>query len=122
MTTQVAELKQRLDRSMAPVLVVSKPKNGVKIESPNTLLHFIAIDDKGIRQINVSLNGNPVKLDHKRGIKIVAAGDEADSKRIDVLQKLQLQYGQNVIKISATDTDGISQEELIKIFRVKERG
>ena len=122
LTTQVDELKQRLDRSMAPVLVVSRPENGANIESPNTLLHFIAVDDKGIRQINVSLNGNPVKLDHKRGMKIVAAGDKVDSKKIDILQKLQLQYGQNVIKISATDTDGISQEELIKIFRVKERG
>jgi hypothetical protein len=122
LAAQVDELKQRLDRSMAPVLVVSKPENGTKIESPNTLLHFIAVDDKGIRQINVSLNGNPVKLDHKRGIKIVAAGEETDSKKIDVLQKLQLQYGQNVIKVSATDIDGISQEELIKIFRVKERG
>jgi hypothetical protein len=120
--TQVDELKQRLDRSMAPVLVISKPENGTKTESPNILLHFIAVDDKGIRQINVSLNGNPVKLDDKRGIKIVAAGGETDSKKIDVLQKLQLQYGQNVIKISATDMDGISQEELIKIFRVKERG
>ncbi len=120
--TQVDELKQRLDRSMAPVLVVSKPVNGAKIESPNTLLHFIAVDDKGIRQINVSLNGNPVKLDHKRGIKIAAGGDESYSKKIDIVEKLQLQIGQNIIKISVTDTDGISQEELIHITRVKARG
>jgi hypothetical protein len=122
LTIQVDELKQRLDRSMAPVLVVSRPQNGAKIESPNTLLHFIAVDDKGISKINVSLNGSPVKLDHKRGIKIVPTGDEADPKKIDVLQKIQLQYGQNVIKISATDNDGISQKESIKIIRVKERG
>ena len=39
LATQVDELKQRLDRGMAPVLVVSKPTDGAKIESPNTLLH-----------------------------------------------------------------------------------
>jgi HEAT repeat protein len=122
LSTQVDELKQRLDRSMAPVLVVSKPVNGTKIESPNTLLHFIAVDDKGISQIDVSLNGNPLKLDHKRGIKIAAAGDESYSKKIDIVEKLQLQIGQNKIKISVTDTDGISQEELIHITRVKARG
>jgi hypothetical protein len=107
---------------MAPVLVVSKPVHGAKIESPNTLLHFIAVDDKGIRHIDVSLNGNPITLEHKRGIKITAAGDESYSKKMDVWQKLQLQLGQNVIKISATDSDGLSQEELIHITRVKARG
>ena len=122
LTTQVDELKQRLDRSMAPVLVVSKPVNGAKIESPNTLLHFIAVDDKGIRNIDISLNGNLVKLDHKRGIKIAAGGDESYSKKIDIVEKLQLQIGQNIIKISVTDTDGTSQEELIHITRVKARG
>jgi hypothetical protein len=121
LTTQVDELKQRLDRSMAPVLVVSKPLNGAKTESPNTLLHFIAVDDKGIRHIDVSLNGNPVKIDHQRGIKIVSADDKL-SKKIDVVEKLQLQNGQNIIKISVVDTDGISQEELIEITRVKARG
>ena len=70
----------------------------------------------------MSLNGIPLKFDHKRGIKIVAASDEADSKKIDVLQKLQLQNGQNIIKISVADTDGITQEELIHITRVKTRG
>jgi HEAT repeat protein len=121
LAAQVDELKQRLDRSMAPVLVVSKPIHGSKIESPNTLLHFIAVDDKGISKIDVSLNGNPVKMDHKRGLKIVS-DDGKISKKIDIVEKLQLQYGQNVIKISATDTDGISQGELIHITRVKERG
>ena len=120
--TQVDELKQRLDRSMAPVLVVSKPVNGAKIESPNTLLHFIAVDDKGISNIDVSLNGNPVKLDNKRGIKIAAGGDESYSKKIDIVEKLQLQIGQNIIKISVTDTDGFPQEESIHVTRVKARG
>jgi hypothetical protein len=69
LTAQVDELQQRLDRGMAPVLVVSKPLSGSKIESPNTLLHFIAVDDKGISKIDVSLNGTPLKLDHQRGLK-----------------------------------------------------
>ena len=59
--TQVDELKQRLDRSMAPVLVVSKPENGTKIESPNTLLHFIAVDDKGISQYKCIFKRKPGK-------------------------------------------------------------
>ena len=121
LATKVDELKQRLDRSMAPVLVVSKPKDGTKIESPNILLHFIAVDDKGISKIDVSLNGNPVKLGHHRGIKIVSAEGKI-SKTIDIAEKLNLEYGQNILAVSVTDTDGISQAESLKIIRVKERG
>mgnify|MGYP001821777967 CR=1 FL=1 len=121
LAAQVDELKQRLDRSMAPVLVVSKPLNGTKIESPNTLLHFIAVDDKGISKVDVSLNGNPVKIEHKRGLKIVPT-DGIFSKKIDIVEKLQLKKGQNIIKISVADADGISQEEIINITRVKARG
>jgi hypothetical protein len=122
LAAQVDELKQRLNRSMAPVLVVSKPVDGAKIESPNTLLHFIAVDDKGIRQLKVSLNGSPLTLERVRGLKVVAVDDDSDSKKINVSQKLQLQYGQNIIIITATDTDGISRKEVVKIYRVKERG
>ena len=122
LAVQVDELKQRLDRGMAPVLVVSKPENGSKIESSNTLLHFIAVDDKGISKVNVFLNEKPVKINDSRGIKIADADSNKISKKIDITGKLQLQNGLNNIKISVVDTDGISQEELIKIFRVKERG
>jgi HEAT repeat protein len=121
LTIQVDELKQRLDRSMGPVLVVSKPANGTQIESPNTLLHFIAVDDKGIRHIDVFLNGKPVKIDRQRGLKIVSA-EGSFSKKVDIVEKLQLQNGQNIIKITVVDTDGISQEELISVTKVKARG
>ena len=122
LATQVDELKQRLDRSMAPVLVVSKPVNGAKIESPNTLLHFIAVDDKGISNVEVSLNGNPVTLENKRGIKIAADGEKSYSKKIDIVEKLQLKNGPNTIKVSVIDSDGTAQKELIHITRVKARG
>ena len=122
LATQVDELKQRLDRSMAPVLVVSKPANGAKIESPSTLLHFIAVDDKGISNVEVSLNGNPVTLENKRGIKIAAGGEKSYSKKIDIVEKLQLKNGPNTIKVSVIDSDGTAQKELIHITRVKARG
>ena len=95
LAVQVDELKQRLDRGMAPVLVVSKPENGSKIESSNTLLHFIAVDDKGISKVNVFLNEKPVKINDSRGIKIADADSNKISKKIDITGKLQLQNGLN---------------------------
>jgi len=119
---QIDELKNRLKRGMAPVLVVSKPKNGSKIESSTTMLHVIAVDDRGISKINASLNENPVRIDTKRGIKVSSINKGKISKQIDITERLQLEYGQNTIKVSVTDTDGMSTEEMITVIREKEHG
>jgi HEAT repeat protein len=119
---QVDDLKKRLDRGLAPVLVVSKPKSESRIESPTTLLHIIAVDDKGIRKIDVSLNGNTLKLDSERGITVSKISAQKFSKKLDVSRKLQLAYGENTIKIVVTDTDGMSTMETVKIVREKEQG
>jgi hypothetical protein len=121
LSSQVDELKRRLKRGMAPVLVVSKPNDGARIESPTTVLHIIAVDDRGIRDVNVSLNGKPLRLDTKRGIKVATKGDKI-SKKVDITQRLQLEYGQNAIIVSVRDTDGMSVEEVIRVTREKEHG
>ena len=122
LASQIGELKKRINRGMAPVLVVSKPQNGSKIESSTTMLHIIGVDDRGISKINVSLNGKPVRLDTKRGIKVVATKDGEISKKIDVTKRLKLKYGQNIIMVSIADTDGMSTEEIITVIREKEHG
>jgi len=118
---QVGELKKRLNRGMAPVLVVSKPENGIKVQMPTTMLHVVAVDDKGISDFQVMLNGRPLKLTSTRGIKVTAA-DAAIQKKIAITEKLQLAYGQNIIELTATDTDGTTTNEIITITRDKERG
>ena len=122
LASQIDELKKRLNRAMAPVLVVSKPKSGSKIESSTTMLHIIAVDDRGIRDINVSLNGKPVRLDTKRGIKVVATKEDTISKKMDITERLQLEYGENIILVSVRDTDGVTTEEEITVIREKEGG
>ena len=118
---QVDELKERLKRSMAPVLVVSKPESGITIRMPTTMLQAVAVDDKGIRDFQVTLNDQPVALSSTRGVK-VTAGKEPEKKKMVISEKLQLAYGQNIIKVTATDTDGIATHEIITITRDKEHG
>jgi len=118
---QVGELKKRLNRGMAPVVVVSKPENGIKVQMPTTMLHVVAVDDKGISDFQVMLNGRPLKLSSTRGIRVKAAG-EPKQKKIAITKKLQLAYGQNIIELTATDTDGTTTKEIITITRDKERG
>ena len=120
--SQVKELKKQLNQKMAPVLVVSKPKSGIKIENSSTILHVIAVDDKGINTINVSLNGSALNLENERGIKILKTSEEKDLKKIDISVRLPLQYGENKIVVTVTDIDGLSKKETLLLTREKARG
>jgi hypothetical protein len=122
LAAQVDELKQQLNRGIAPVVVVAKPQNGAKIKLSTTMLHVIAVDDRGIRRLDVSLNNQPVKLTSKRGIKLSKIDEQGKNKKIDITQRLELAYGANIIKITAVDIDGISTEEDISIVREKDYG
>ena len=122
LASQVDDLRNRLNRGIAPVLVISKPINGSAIESPTTMLHIIGVDDRGIQKVDISLNGNPVKVHPIRGLEIVPANKSAISKKIDLTKRLQLAYGRNTISVLVTDTDGMSVKETVSVVREKERG
>lgn len=55
-------------------------------------------------------------------MELVAANKVNFGKRIDVNERLHLQFGQNIVKIVVTDADEMSKKEVIKIIREKERG
>jgi HEAT repeat protein len=118
---QVDELKERLKRGMAPVLVVSKPEGGTTVRMPTIALQAVVVDDKGIRDLQVMLNGQPLNLASTRGIRFGGA-DLPQQKKIAISEKLQLAYGQNIIEITATDTDGTTTQEIITITRDREHG
>ena len=122
LAAQVDELKQRLSRGIAPVVVVAKPQNESSVKVPTAMLHVIAVDDKGIRRLDVSVNNRPVELNSVRGLKLSKAYEKAGSKKIDIVERLELDYGINTITITVTDTDGISAKERITVIREKNLG
>jgi len=119
---QVDSLKKRLDRGMAPVLVISRPKNGTTTQSPVTVLNVIIVDDKGIDNLSITLNGKPIKLGTERGVEISAIGKRGISKKMNITERLPLEHGENRILVSARDTDGMKAEEMVTVTREKERG
>jgi len=119
---QVDSLKKRLDRGMAPVLVISRPKNGTTTQSPVTVLNVIIVDDKGIDNLSIILNGKPIKLGGERGVEISAIGKRGISKKMNISERLPLERGENRILVSARDTDGMTAEEMVTVTREKEHG
>jgi len=122
LSNQVDELKVHLNRGMAPVIVVSRPKDGTKIESSTTMLHIIVVDDRGIENVNVYLNGEQVTGEMGKGLFVAGTQAQKILNKIDLTRRLKLQYGRNTVRVSTTDTDGLSKEEEVTVIREKERG
>ena len=119
---QLNEMKEKLDKGAAPVVVVSQPKNGSKMEIPTTLLHLVAVDDRGIQSIRATLNGKPITLENTRGTRKDLTASPKAIKKLDLSARLKLEYGENVISVSVKDTDGTLTKESIRVSRVKSKG
>ena len=119
---QVEDLKERLDRGMAPVVVISSPRSGVRIESGSAQLHVIVVDDRGLKDLTVTVNGRPVRLDTERGLRVTGDGGKDVPKKIDLTERLALGEGENRITVSALDTDGMTSEESVTVVHRKDRG
>jgi hypothetical protein len=119
---QVEDLKERLDRGMAPVVVISSPESGVRVESGASVLHVIVVDDRGLKDLKITVNGRPVQLETERGLRVTGADGEEAPKKIDVAERLSLEEGENRITVTAVDTDGMTTEETVTVLRRKARG
>ncbi len=114
-------LRKLSQKGMKPVVLISDPENNISVSTPYTLLHGFAIDDKGIENISVTLNNEYVEFDDTtRGIKTISK--KKTSQKIQFKQRLKLIEGLNTIKVKATDINGVSTEETIKITRSINRG
>jgi hypothetical protein len=116
---QIDRLKKRLNRGMSPVVVISQPKDGSKSEYSNIMLNVIVVDDKGIEKVQIHINGKPLILRNHRGLRLVK---EDIPKKVNIAERLQLNYGINQIKVNAQDIDGMNAEEIINVVREKEHG
>ena len=119
---QLAQLKEQLQKKLAPVLVISKPKDSAVTKFPSTNLHIVAVDDNGISDLKVFINNLPVELTGQRGFKHYSKQTARKSTKIDVNFKILLKFGPNEILVKVKDADGLEAQETLQIVRIKDRG
>jgi hypothetical protein len=127
MADREADLLKELDnlridsqQGTKPVVLISVPYGNAVVEAPYLLLDVFAVDDKGIENIAITVNGLPVNVEITRGIKQKI--DKTEALKIHFKQRLSLILGLNIVKVKVTDTNGLSVEEIITITRKVEKG
>ncbi len=118
---QVDSLKGQLDRGSPPIIAVLSPQDGSRVKSTDLLFHMVAVDDKGVRKVDLRLDGRPVALGGHRGLKLTETSG-APTPKLNIRQKLALAAGPHELVITAEDSDGLTATETLRFTCVQERG
>ncbi len=101
-----------------PVIVIAAPGDNSKVEVNVIELNGVVEDEKGIKSIDVYINGKPVKLKNTRGMRLTSAEPHI---RYDFRERIPLQIGENNIRIVAVDAVGFAAEKVLTIHYSERR-
>jgi len=97
-----------------PVIVVASPRDNQEVSEDEVVLSGSVADDRGIDLVEIWLNGQLLK---GRGIKVMPR----DPRHREFQAVLPLKGGRNTIRVVAYDTDDLSSERTLVVFRSEER-
>lgn len=114
------ELLSRLKKGSKspPVIVIAAPRDNSKVEVNIIELNGVIEDEKGIKSIEIYINGKPIKLENTRGLRLKP---EEPNIRSDFRERIPLQIGENNIRIVAVDTIGLAAEKVLTINYLERR-
>ncbi len=127
LSQQLAEKEQREQQLLSklsegvkspPVLLIAAPQHGLQTEAKSVQLSLVVEDEKGLRQLDIFVNEHKLDSGGGRGIRIA---DGSYPRRLEITQRVGLTGGANIIKILATDTDGLFVEKSITVDCVERR-
>jgi hypothetical protein len=114
------DLLIKLEQSVKspPFIIIASPEEGRTSEAPLITLSGVAVDDQGLKQLEVFINGVAVEVETGRGIKIV---EKEYPKRLNFKHRIRLNKGDNLIKIRAVDSDGLFTEKQLTVHKIERR-
>jgi len=111
-------LLRRLEDSskFAPVIVLASPRQDSRVEVNFVQLSGVVEDEKGLTQLEIYINDKPLSKGSDRGIRVAT---EANSKRLEFLERVSLQKGVNQLKVRAIDSDGLLTEKTVTVHYIE---
>jgi hypothetical protein len=87
-------------------VAISSPRDQARVDQESIALAGLASSGKGVRRVLVMLNG----------IEISRLEERAPQRTLPVNLPLKLRDGQNTIVVTATDADGVTQQDVRAVF------
>lgn len=114
------ELLTKLEKGSKnpPVIIIASPKNDATSEIPYIFLSGVAVDDEGLKQLDIFINDKASEDQERRGLKLAKL---EYPKRFDFKERILLHQGENHIKIHAIDSDGLLTELILTVHKIERR-
>jgi hypothetical protein len=114
------ELLSRLEKSSKspPVVVIASPKDGLNTEAFFIDLAVVAVDEQGLKQLDIFMNDRAFEAPDGRGLKLA---EMQYPKRFEFKKRIALDKGENRIKIHVVDSDGLVTERMLTVHKIERR-
>lgn len=87
-------------------VAISSPRDQARVEQESIALAGLASSGKGVRRVLVMLNG----------VEVSRLEERAPQQTFPVNLPLKLREGQNTVVVTATDADGVTQQDVRAVF------
>jgi hypothetical protein len=87
-------------------VAISSPRDQARVDQESIALAGLASSGKGVRRVLVMLNG----------VEVSRVEERAPPQTLPVNLPLKLREGQNTIVVTATDADGVTQQDVRAVF------
>jgi len=113
-------LKERLKGGAGtpPVVVIAAPGNDVRVEVDFITISGVVEDEQGIEGIEIRINGEPLEAKSLRGTRL---SPEKKYLRYDFRERVPLAKGENDIRITAVDTNGLAAHKAVRVHYNEKR-
>ena len=101
-------------RGIPPVIAILTPTERQTVDEPHIRLVGKVVDDLGVAEVKIQLNGlvvAPQRLDGSRGVRI----ERRAERQVLLDEPIDLRIGENVLTVTAYDMEGLSQTEDVRI-------
>ena len=101
-------------QNMPPMIVISSPRDGARVEDPNVRVTGSAADDTGLVRLALQVDGADVTELAQKGVGGVTATAQVRN-RVDIDQVVTLLPGERTILVRAVDTDGAEEVRRVRV-------
>jgi hypothetical protein len=109
-------------KKLPPVIILFSPLDRQTVKTPIIRLTGKAMGDQDPIELEIQLNGVWLKSSSGTETKTSDAKGAPSGNEVSIDEEIPLVAGQNVITVTAHDSEGLSQTEAIQITYVPEQG
>lgn len=112
----------REKEGIPPVIAILTPLHGDSVERSVVRLTAKVVDDKGIAEVVIHVNGVVWEGEEAQGVRSLTLKEKTSDREIFLDERISLRSGENRITVTAYDLEGSIRSESVDVTFTEEKG